>query len=301
MTLHPALAVISLATVTLAAWGQEQGVPLNDWSVGAYASVDHAGASDFRDHAGRVTVDELLGEGRMLLRPIPGTIVGAGLGGGWIDYHSDLLDRRYGIGDAMQVGWVRSTAVQMVSRQWGLMAQGLVGLGSDGHAPWKDGFQYQASVGPVYISGDGLLCMVGVYTSSRIGLNPTIIPILSLDWRISERWRVRIFEPVDNLSRVTWSPDPRWQVGLRIDARSLEYALDHTSSWGQAAVLHDTRVMVAAEAAWLPFADDRFQLRPFAGFVAGRTLTVRDQWGNELFDDRVRPAPDLGLTLRSEF
>lgn len=275
--------------------------PTTSWHVSGYLNGHHVGAADFHEQPGRLTVDELLGEGRALFRPFSGTFLGFGAGGGQVSYRSDLLDQRYGIDDPMSVGWGRIMAIQFLSERWGMLAQGCVGTGADGHTTWKDGLQYQIMVGPVYATGDGFMLMGGAYIASRLGLPATVQPIISLDWRISPAWRLRIFDPVDNLSRLTWAIDPRFEVGARVDLRIMEFALEHASNVGQAAVLRDRRVLVAAEATWRPLASDLLQIRPFAGVALGRAMQVRDQSGNTLFDDHIRHAPDLGVTLRSDF
>lgn len=291
--------LLALTTLAVAAEGGQSPAPA--WHASGYLSGHHVGAADFSEQPGRLTVDELLGEGRVLFKPFTGTFIGGGIGGGQVSYRSDLLDQRYGIDDPMSVGWGRAMAIQFLSERWGLLAQGALLTGADGHAAWKEGLQYQIMVGPVYATGDGFLLMAGAYIASRIGLPATVQPIVSLDWRMTPEWRLRIFDPVDNLSRLTWAPSPRFEVGARVDVRIMEFALAHTADWGQAAVLRDRRVLVAAECTWRPLADDRLQIRPFAGVSLGRAMQVRDRSGNTLFDDHINHAPDLGVTLRSDF
>lgn len=270
-------------------------VPAEDpppWSGTVQAGYVHA-ATGRVDGGGGLAVDETLAEARTYWQPRLGIRVGLGIGGGFHDYDGSPEDVR---GEA---AWLRLPATVMFSEHLGLTSLSSLGTATDGKADAEDGRQWQVEAGLLLVRDKDLLVALSAVVNSRIGMRPSIIPLVSLYWRIDDSWRLTVVDEVDNVSRLTYAWDPAWAASLAVDVRFFEFALDHRD--GGAAVLADDRALVGIEGDWRPFRDDRLLVRPFAGAVVVRRITLRDADGGELSVRRVAPAPAFGLSLRGDF
>ena len=259
------------------------------------ASADHAWPADFRDDQGRVGTDSLLLEGRGFWRPHPALRIGLGIGASRDGYVSEDMDPSADLPDHVQHLWLRLPLSVMGSKHWGLSLQGSVGTGTDGVASERSGRQYQFQGGPVYVrDADFILCIL-LNVSSRINDGPSIFLFPSLYWRFHDDWRLTLVDEVDNVSRLTWQMNDRMAVGLRLDVRFREAALNGD------AVLADDHAALACEASWRPFHQDALVITPFAGAVLARRLALRRQDGSERWSATTSPTPWAGLSIRSEF
>lgn len=261
----------------------------------AVVSADHAWPADFRDDQGRIGVDSLLLEGRVFWRPHPAVRIGLGIGASRDDYTSDGVDPSADLPAHVQHLWLRLPISVMGSPHWGVSLQGSVGTGTDGMADARSGRQYQFQGGPVFVRDDNLILCLLLNVSSRINDRPSIFPFPSLYWRFHDDWRLTLVDEVDNVSRLTWQIHDLLAVGLRLDVRFREAALNGD------AVLADDHAALACEASWRPFHQDVLVVTPFAGAVLARRLTLRSQDGSERWSAMVRPTPWAGLSLRAEF
>lgn len=270
------------------------------WSGIALVSASHAGAADLSGGAGTVEVGELFGEARLHWQPRAGIRVGLGLGGGAHRYHSAELRSRFAIDDDLAEAWLRVPATVMMSEHWGVTTLSSFGVAGDGSAPPADGRRYTIQAGALLVRDRDLLVSVGVVVSSRLERSPSVFPLVTAYWRFAEDWRLTVIDEIDNASRLTWRLDPALDLGLLVDVRFFEFALDHDLP-GEAAVLRDERIIVGLEAEWRPLRGEVLAVRPFAGAAIARRLSVFDEQGGELFDGIARGGFTAGCTIRSDF
>lgn len=252
----------------------------------------HAGPGGM-DGSGDLQVDESLAEARGYWQPRLGVRLGLGVGGGIHAYDGGPEVMR---GEA---AWLRLPATVMFSQHLGFTSLSSLGAATDGKADAADGRQWQIEGGLLVVRDADLLIAFTAVANSRIGMRPSVIPLVSLSWRIDDAWHLTVVDEIDNVSRLTYAWDPRWAASLAVDVRFFEFAIDHRD--GEAAVFADDRAIVGMEGAWHPFGDDRLVVRPFAGAVVARRITLRDEDGDELSTRRPSPAPAFGLSLRGDF
>lgn len=258
------------------------------------ADVDHAWPADFRSEHGQLSVDSLLAEGRVFWRPHPAIRIGLGIGASRDDYASDGVDPLVQLPDHVQHVWLRLPVSVMGSMHWGLSLQGSVGIGTDGHEDGRPERQYQFQGGPVYVRDPDLIICLLLNVSSQIDRSPSIFPFPSVYWHFCDDFRLTVIDEVDNVSRLMWRMRDDIDVGLRLDVRFREAALAGN------AVLSDDHVALACEGSWRPFCQDGLIITPFVGAVLARRLTLRVD-GDERWSATTRPAPLIGLSIRTDF
>ncbi len=257
-------------------------------------STEHAWPTEFRSDQGHLSIDSLLAEGRVFWRPHAAVRIGLGIGASRDDYASDGVDPVADLPDHVQHLWLRMPISVMGSMHWGLSLQGSVGIGTDGHEDGRLERQYQFQGGPVYVRDPDLIICLLLNVSSQIDRSPSVFPFPSIYWRFCEDFRLTVIDEVDNVSRLTWRVRNDIDVGLRLDVRFREAALK-----GNAA-LSDDHVALACEGSWRPFCQDWLVVTPFVGAVLARRLTLRVD-GDERWSATTRPAPLIGLSIRTDF
>ena len=262
------------------------------WSGTLQAGYVHAGPGRL-DDGDDLRVDESLGEARAYWQPRLGIRVGLGIGGGVHDYTGGAEEVR---GEAV---WLRLPATVMFSEHLGFTSLSSLGSATDGTASTREGRVWQVQAGLLLVRDEDLLVAFSAVVNSRIGTGPSAMPLISLAWRIDDRWHLTVVDEIDNVSRLTRTWDPRWSASLAVDVRFFEFALAGRD--GGPAVLADDRAIVGIEGGWRPLGDDRLIVRPFAGAVVLRRIILRDGDGNDLATDWVAPAPAVGLSLRGDF
>lgn len=280
---HPAL------FTALAVLAQAEDPP--PWSGTLQAGYVHAGPGRL-DGGGHLRVDESLAEARTYWQPRLGIRVGLGVGGGIHDYAGGAEDVR---GEAL---WLRLPATVMFSEHLGFTSLSSIGRATAGMADADDGRRWQVQAGLLVVRDADLLVAFSVVASSRLGMQPSIFPLISLSWRIGDAWHLTVIDEIDQVSRLVHAWNPRWSASLAVDVRFFEFARD--GGEGGAAVLADDRAIIGLEGSWRPLGDDRLAVRPFAGVVVLRRITLRDGDGEDLATDWAAPAPAFGISLRCD-
>ncbi len=135
---------------------------------------------------------------------------------------------------------------------------------------------------------------VGLAASSRLEDDALLIPYVSLDWRPTERVRLRASGPE---LRLDWRVSERIDIGLEAAYAQRQYRLNDTPT-GQSAAFRDEQIDVGAEVGFRPFPGARLALS--GGYVAWREITLLND-GEKLFESELEPQPFLGLSLSVAF
>lgn len=246
-----------------------------------------------RDQDGSLASDWQMAEARLFLRPHPALRLGIGLGLSRDGYDPEGWAEP--LPSEVHHAWLRVPVALMVHPHWGMTIQGSVGSGTDGEASTHSGRQWQIQGGPLYRRDDDLIIALLVNVSSRIGEEPTIFPFPSLYWRFHPDWRLTVVDDVDQLSHLRWQVRADLDLGLRMDVRLREAALEGDE------VLVDDHVTVALQATWMPFGRDVCEVTPLIGTQLIRRLAIRSDEGEERWSLITRPAPLVGLHVRASF
>jgi len=271
----------------------------SDWIYAGLLTGTHMPSADFSDSDGSMATNEYVYEARAFWDVRQGTMMAFSVGGGVWNYNSPPLRDAYHLEETMRGNRVRFGGMQMLGQHWAVMLQEALGYEYDGRAALREGLQSWTYAGPVWVRDRDLFIAVGAYVNTRLTGGVTVLPLPTMHWQVNPNWLVKVFDQVDTNSRVTYTVNDRWSAGLRLDIQSYQSALAHDTAT-QAAVLEDKRAQLGAECDWTPWIHG-LVLRPFAGVVFGRQITLRTEDGDQVFDDRTKPAPVLGLSLYGEF
>lgn len=128
------------------------------------------------------------------------------------------------------------------------------------------------------------------------------LPVLLVDWRINDRWRVSNPVPAGPAGgaglELAWAPDDRWEFAAGGAWRKFRFRLDRNGPTPDG-VGEKQSIPLLARATWRPTSATRLDL--YAGVALAGQLTVYDRNNHELVSRDVDPAPVLGMTLRSSF
>lgn len=286
-------AMLVLATAAAAAEPVEPPArPL--WAMQALVTTEHAADAGLKEHGGSIGVDALTYEARLFWNPARGTQLGLGLGGGFWDYDGSRLDDE----PTLRAHRVRLGGLQMLSPTWGVILQEAVGVAYDGRLPASDGISTTTFAGPVWRRDADLLIAAGVFVTTARAYR-SAIPMISVWWRIDERWTLELFDQIDNLSRITWRMDDRFSAGLRLDVQQIQFAIEQQD--GSTGGFRDTHATIGVECDWRPLGSEAVTIRPFAGWTAMRQLAFLDADGDESLTDEAEAAPAFGLTVKAAF
>jgi hypothetical protein len=264
------------------------------WAVQALVTTDHAAEADLTEHGGSIGVDSLTYEARLFWNPARGTQLGLGLGGGFWDYDGSRLDDE----PTLRAHRLRLGGLQMLSPTWGVILQEAVGVAYDGRLPASDGIATTTFVGPVWRRDADLFIAAGVYLSTARAYRRAT-PMISVWWRIDERWTLELFDQVDNLSRITWQMDDRFSAGLRLDVQQIQFAIEQQD--GSTGGFRDTHATIGVECDWRPLGSEAVTIRPHAGWTVMRQVAFSDADGDELLTDEAEASAAFGLTVKAAF
>lgn len=290
----PPGALILLAAAAVAAAEPAEAPALPTWSAQALTIAESTGDADLTEHGGSIAVDALTYEARLFWNPRPGTRLGFGLGGGFWDYDGSRLDDE----PTLRAHRLRLGGLQMLSPHWGVILQEAVGVAYDGRLALSDGFATTTFAGPVWRRDADLFIAAGVFLTTAQSYRKAI-PMISVWWRIDERWTLELFDQVDNLSRLTWRMDDRFSAGLRLDAQQIQFAIEQPD--GSAGGFRDTHASIGLECDWRPLGSEVLTIRPHVGWALMREVAFTDADGDELLSDSAEAAPTFGLTLKAAF
>ncbi len=147
---------------------------------------------------------------------------------------------------------------------WSLMAMGTINWGAEAGASLDEGFHYSIMVGPAYQITDDINLYAGAFFRSRLQEQDQLIGIVGVDWRITERLRLRTFNGA-TLSYDLFG-DKHTYVDLSGEYRVNQYAVNKRAP-GLNRALHERTV--AATLGLSHWFNDIFAVR---GFVEGQFL-----------------------------
>lgn len=168
-------------------------------------------------------------------------------------------------------------------------------------ADWSDSLVYGGiiSATKVFAPDRRLGFGMGVFDDIE---ETDVIPIVIIDWRLSERWRLVNPLPAGPAGpagiELDYSFDNGWNLGLGAAYRSQRFRLSENGPV-PGGVGEDTGVPVFLRAS--TDVSDGMSFFLYAGAVVGGELRVEDADGNEVREESVDPAPLFGATFRMRF
>ncbi|MFO1306901.1 MAG: DUF6268 family outer membrane beta-barrel protein [Burkholderiales bacterium] len=127
-------------------------------------------------------------------------------------------------------------------------------------------------------------------------------PVLLVDWRIDERWRVSNPVPAGPAGgaglEVAYTIDDRWELAAGGAWRRYRFRLDENGATPDG-IAERQSIPLLARATWRPTPASRLDL--YAGVALAGEITLYDRNGQKLVSRDIDPAALFGITLQSRF
>jgi hypothetical protein len=172
----------------------------------------------------------------------------------------------------------------MLNDNWGYFLYGAVGCSAAKDTGLGTGLTGIGGGGVQYVWSENLSLGLGAAVATHMEDDPSVLPIIALNWQINDRWNLRTL----NGATITYdvSGDKSFLVDLSARFQQREYRTDSDTS------LRDRMVTVELGATYN--FSRHFGLRGFAGVAAGRSIQRRFK-GDKAGDKDVDPAPIVGV------
>jgi hypothetical protein len=208
----------------------------------------------------------------------------SGAGVGLVDDSDDLFVAQLG-----------ALAFYDLNDAWQVVAGGTISWGGDFDASFSDGLGGSGLLGVTYRFSPKFSLTPGVLALARLEDDALVVPVLGLDWEITDDWRLRSIGPGAEL---TWQATEEWGFFLRglYRPRDFRLAEDATVPSG---VLRERAFPVSIGIEWKP--SERVTATVFGGAILGGQLRLTEEDGGEVLEENFDVTPIVGGTLRMFF
>lgn len=179
--------------------------------------------------------------------------------------------------------------------RWALLAGATVGAAGSPDADLQRSFTYGGFVGFHRQFDERFGMTFGVAASTRLEDHVHVLPLVGVNWRISQRWRLDVEGAGGKLS-YAFRPPLRVFVGLAYELHEFRFAGDSSIPEG---VLRDQSFPVSLGLDWRPYPATRVVFALGSNFDT--TYRVRDSQGHTLFDKDAAGAPFVSLAIHFGF
>ena len=201
----------------------------------------------------------------------------------------DLLEDAYSVGISPVVSYG-------IDDKWSVIGGVLIDFSGEADADVGDSGTYGGFGMVRYAFSDRLALSVGLGGKSRLEDDARVIPLLGVEWKITDR--VTLSSEGPGL-RLTASINDQWSAWVSGAWESREYRLEDDHAVFADGVARDERVPVRAGATWSP--SRRVSVDAFVGVVLYQKYEFLDRDGNEALEDNTDPAPMIGLSAQFSF
>lgn len=251
------------------------------------------------------------------------------------EFDADRYFLRFGISRRLNADWTGGISVGYGETRYGFSGQS----GFGGLDPWEDIRQFRVSA-PLRYRADENWTLIGIPTlryyeesgaegsSSQLGLlaagayrfsdsltigpgfgvfsgleeDTDFFPILLIDWKISDTWRLETGRGLGATRgpgvSLKWQPMPDWTFSLGARYEKTRFRLDETGP-APDGVGEDRSVPVSLAASYSP--NKNVELTLLGGVEFAGTLRLEDRDGNFLAESDYDTAPFAGLLLNLKF
>jgi hypothetical protein len=231
------------------------------------------------------------------------SFVGLAVGFGWDGY---------GFSPGLQIGgedpWdeIQTFRISMpilldLSEKWRMFATPILRLTAEDAADWDDGFTGGGIIGFSYRITDRLRIGPGVGVVSELEGNPSVFPVILVDWKVTDRLRLETGRSLGAnqgpglLASYTLLPWLEASLGFRYE--KLRFRLEsNTTAQGGIGEDRGFPVLAGLQIGY-PFA----QLTVFAGARFGGQFRIEDGNGRELARRNYDPSPFVGASAQLLF
>lgn len=154
-----------------------------------------------------------------------------------------------------------------------------------------------------YSFNDNFSLSAGVSASSRLERSARIVPLITIDWKLSDQWRLsgrgvgRLANRGPGLA-LLYSPGETWTFGVGTSYETREWRLDDEGV-APDGVAEDARVPIEFSAVWKP--SKRFSLTGTIGVDAWAEYSLYDKNGDRIGDVQADPTVFAGIEAKLVF
>lgn len=222
------------------------------------------------------------------------------------DYADYSFDQPKAFGGVAPWGAVRRYGVAVplafnLGNGWLLGASPSVDWLGETGADQGESLSYGALLSAMRVFADGNRIGFGAGVYRRIE-ETSVFPVLLIDWRLADRWRLVNPLPTGPFGgaglELDYEFDNGWNLGLGAAYRSLRFRLSETGPVPNG--IGEERGVPVFLRASKSF-DQGFTLRLYAGVVTGGELRVESPSGSVLRQVDFDPAPLVGVTFSARF
>jgi hypothetical protein len=190
-----------------------------------------------------------------------------------------------------------------LSDEWGIRAGVNVGFAGENDVDIDDAFTVGGLLGATYRFNDGFMLGGGVLVSSRIEDDALVIPLIFVDWRISETLRLTNLAapaafPTGAGLELVCEPTTGWQFAIGGQYESRRFRLDGDGP-AVDGVGDDATFALFGRVGFKPTSNLRFDA--VVGGMAWQRLRLDDRDGNRLAEADVDPSLFVGLFASLSF
>ena len=172
----------------------------------------------------------------------------------------------------------------MVNDEWGYFLYGAVSLSAAKSTELESGLTGIGGGGVRYVWSKNLSLGLGAAAATHMEEDPSVLPIIALNWQINDRWNLKTL----NGATISYdvSGDKTFLLDLGANYQRREYRLENSVS------LYDKTFTVEVGATY-QFSPN-LGIRMFAGVAAGRQFQIR-QNDQKITEQDVDAAPIIGV------
>ena len=190
-----------------------------------------------------------------------------------------------------------------LNRDWSVFGGPTVGVLGESGANWSDAMTYGGMLGVRRKVSPDLSIGLGVIAVTGIEEGVQALPLILVDWKVSDSVRIRNSRPQPGLrgtagAEVEWEFAPRWTVagGFAFDRR--RFRLDDQGI-APGGVAENSAFPVYARAGYE--LSEQWSLGAMAGVLLGGQLTLEDNDGHKIGETDYDTAPFVGISVAARF
>lgn len=203
---------------------------------------------------------------------------------GFSEPWDDVIEHELGVG-----------LLGRIDERWSWFARGFVNSAGEDSADFGSTITGGGAGGLRYAFSETFALSFGALGRSRLEDDAIVIPIIGVNWTISEKLR---FDTRGLGARLSYQLTEPVGLFLQGGYESREFRLDDEGAAPEG-VGRDARAPIAAGIAWRP--NPNFALEAFGGYQVWQEFELLDGRGNRLAEIESDPAPIAGVSLEIRF
>jgi len=187
-----------------------------------------------------------------------------------------------------------------INDRWSLAGGPAVQFARESGADWSDAATVGGTISAIYQWSESLAIGVGVGVLSQIEDDPLVIPIITVEWKLSDSLRIHSTAPTTTGlgAEIIWSFAPSWELAFGAGYASRRFRLDDEGI-APGGVGEETQFPIALRVGWQPH--PHVHVTGFAGINVGTELKLESSSGAHIASEEPDGALFFGFAARLQF